>query len=254
MTILLMDADIQAFEAGMATSDWIEFEEGEGFWDCDLEEAKRCFDDLLTEAQDITLPDQVIMTVSDPGRLYFRHDLAPSYKAGRNEKRPRPPVIAQLKHWLIEERGAKWRPKLEGDDVLGILHTANRQDTLVWSLDKDLATIPGRMIRAGRLDSFEHEEVFIEEPDADRWWLMQALMGDPTDGYKGCPGIGPKRASRILEPCVDLPEMWAAVVETYASKGLTADDALVQARLARILRAADWCFDTSTVRLWRPPV
>jgi DNA polymerase-1 len=42
-------------------------------------------------------------------------------------------------------------------------------------------------------------------------------------------------------------------VEAYAKKNLTADDALVQARVARILRHTDYNFKTKEPILWTPP-
>jgi len=77
---------------------------------------------------------------------------------------------------------------------------------------------------------------------------MQAVAGDSVDGYSGCPGIGPVRAERMLK---DQPD-WAKVVEIYESKKLSADDALVQARVARILRFGEYDQVTETVKLWTP--
>jgi len=48
--------------------------------------------------------------------------------------------------------------------------------------------------------------------------------------------------------------MWSAVVDAYESKGLTEEDAVMQARMARILRAEDWDFGKKAPRLWCPPV
>jgi DNA polymerase-1 len=44
------------------------------------------------------------------------------------------------------------------------------------------------------------------------------------------------------------------VVAAFESKGLTEEDALVQARVARICRASDYDFKTKEVKLWNPPV
>jgi DNA polymerase-1 len=45
---------------------------------------------------------------------------------------------------------------------------------------------------------------------------------------------------------------WEAIVEAYESKGFTEEDALVQARVARILRKDDWDFDNNCHKLWTP--
>src|SRR3546814_4933009 len=76
-------------------------------------------------------------------------------------------------------------------------------------------------------------------------------MGDSTDGYKGCPGCGPKSAEAILQKAGD---PWENVLQAYRSafakdkdpsksKWLdrTPEDlALLNALLARILRVGDW--------------
>jgi DNA polymerase-1 len=38
----------------------------------------------------------------------------------------------------------------------------------------------------------------------------------------------------------------------YASKGLTEDDAILQARMARILQDGDYNYATKGIRLWNP--
>src|SRR5690606_15306825 len=91
----------------------------------------------------------------------------------------------------------------------------------------------------------------VSEEEADRYFYMQVLTGDPTDGYSGCPGIGPKRAERLLDG-VGLEDMWSVIVETYEAKGLTEEDALQQARVARILRKNDYDFKNKSPMLWAP--
>jgi len=84
--------------------------------------------------------------------------------------------------------------------------------------------------------------------------LSGSLTGDATDGYPGCPGVGPKKATAILGSCApSLACMWAGVRQAYESKGLIEEDAVEQARMARILRAEDWDFQKKAPRLWCPP-
>ena len=46
--------------------------------------------------------------------------------------------------------------------------------------------------------------------------------------------------------------VWKTVEDAYIKAGLTAEDALLQGRLARILRDTDWDFEKEEVRLWKP--
>jgi DNA polymerase-1 len=127
---------------------------------------------------------------------------------------------------------------LEGDDVLGILATAS-EEYIVWSLDKDLKQIPGNHL-------IDDEVVTISTADADRFHMYQTLVGDTSDGYKGCPGVGPVKADKILTGG------WTAIVDAYAKAGLTENDAIHQARLARILRSGEYDEQTHEVTLWIP--
>ena len=77
---------------------------------------------------------------------------------------------------------------------------------------------------------------------------MQTLTGDPTDGYKGCPTIGAKRAEAILGS----RPAWSLVEAAFIKQGLTREDALLQARMARILRWSDWDQEKREPILWEP--
>jgi DNA polymerase-1 len=79
-------------------------------------------------------------------------------------------------------------------------------------------------------------------------------MGDPADGYKGIPGVGLKRAAKILDQAEDgePQEFWSLIVEAYEARGLTEDDAILNARMARILRWEDYDYDNKEVKLWTP--
>jgi DNA polymerase-1 len=137
---------------------------------------------------------------------------------------------------------------IEADDVMGILATkpGNEGRTIIVSDDKDMRSIPGKLWREN--GDPEREVIEITEAEADRYHLYQTLVGDQSDNYPGCPGIGPKKAEGVLKG--DNP--WAAIVAAYTKAGLTEEDALVQARVARILRWSDWCHETKQPKLWSP--
>ena len=134
------------------------------------------------------------------------------------------------------------KPGLEGDDRLGILAT-RPGNGIVVSDDKDLKGIPGQLFRPSKDELLE-----INVEDADRFFLTQVLTGDTTDGYKGVPGIGPKKAEVIL----GTRPHWGAVEQAFIKAGLTKADALTQARLARILRWSDWDAEKGEPIPWKP--
>ena len=57
---------------------------------------------------------------------------------------------------------------------------------------KDMKTIP-TIVWDGK------DLLTISEPWADYWHLYQTLVGDTSDGYKGCPGVGKVKAEKLLE-------------------------------------------------------
>merc|ERR1712072_979146 len=100
----------------------------------------------------------------------------------------------------------------------------------------------------GRLFNME-ESTLINEVEGAKWHLIQSMAGDQTDGYSGIPGVGIKRAQTIFE---DKGYSWKTVLESFKEKGMTEEDALVNARLARILTADDYDFNKKQPKLWSP--
>jgi len=102
--------------------------------------------------------------------------------------------------------------------------------------------IPGKL--------FDMKELMnVEQTEGERWHLVQTLAGDQTDGYSGVPGIGIKRAIGLFE---EKGYSWKTVVEAFAEKDLSEEVALENARLARILTAADYDFTNKQPILWSP--
>ena len=100
----------------------------------------------------------------------------------------------------------------------------------------------------GKLYDFK-ETVEITPEEGARWHLIQTMAGDNTDGYAGVPGIGVKKAEKIF---AEKGYTWKAVVETFEEKDMTEEDALVNARLARILTTDDYDHDKREPILWQP--
>ena len=122
---------------------------------------------------------------------------------------------------------------------MGIYATANPGNIIV-SPDKDMRQIPGRL--------YNMDEMFTITPtEGAKWHLIQTMAGDQTDGYSGVPGIGIKRAVTLFE---EHGYSWKTVVKAFVDKDLTEDDALMNARLARILTCTD--YDEETVIPWTP--
>ncbi len=182
----------------------------------------------------------------------FRYLVLPTYKSNRRGK-PKPVLLDALIEHAWDAWDCKEVDHLEADDVMGIMATKSPGSYVMATIDKDLKQIPGIHY------NWKKEQVKDIEPlEADYWFYFQVLTGDSTDGYAGCPGIGVSRARKVLKgfskrtPKSTAEHAWSRVVRAFESRGLTEKDALVQARVARILRADDYDFKERRPVLWSP--
>ena len=248
---LLIDSDVFLYAAASAT-------ETEVQWDDDLwtvhgylNEAIGQFDSKIAGIKEEIAGDRIVMAMTASNN--FRAKVLPTYKGNRKDKR-KPVTFKALRKYAMETYISVEMPTLEADDVLGIMSTSEG-DSVIVTIDKDLDTIPGL-----HFNTLHPERgVYMVTPAmADAFFLKQALMGDTTDGYGGCPGIGPKTADKILAPYitdteVDITGAWGAITAAYIKAGLSETVALQMARCARILRSSDYDQQQEKVILWTPP-
>jgi len=259
MTTLLIDADIPIYEVASRNESSIP-------WPCDgygslmwtrvanFDMAKAALEDIFETYMERLAATDFIAAVTI-GRLgNWRMDVYPDYKAHRSDG-IKPLLVPVLRDWMHEDPRGRAVPQLEGDDVLGILATRPGRepgDCIVVSSDKDMRTIPGRHYNPQKDEEFE-----VTVGQANAFHLVQALAGDRTDGYPGCPGLGMTRAERMIPAEVadkDVKAVWNDIIlPAYEKQGLDEEYALSQARVARILRATDYDpKKKKKVKLWKP--
>lgn len=255
----LIDADILAYQAASSAETPVDW--GEGMWTLHAfeDEAKAHFTRTLENILEKTGATEVTLAWSDTEN--WRKDVYPMYKSNRTNSR-KPMLLKFVREWAMGQHFSIKTPRLEGDDVMGILATDPKLSGkyIICTIDKDLKCIPGVHYNFGTDETFE-----VNTHEADRWHMTQALTGDATDGYPGCTGIGPKTAEKILQAALDEGTPWAKnkdlvnlywkhVVKAYEKAGLTEEFALSQARVARILRYDDFDKQNNEVKLWTPAV
>ena len=244
---LLIDADIVAFKFAAKGQRKYAF----GVAVDPLETVTPKVDEWLAELKAELGASDLIICLSSPSAECWRKDVLPSYKENRTDVE-KPVLLMALKEHMETNYPSYRKPRLEADDIMGILSTHPTLITgerIIVSEDKDMKTIPGWLYNPAK----DRTPRLISEAEADQWHLYQAIIGDTTDGYKGCPGAGPVKAIALLDAANETgDDTWGLIVELYARKGLTEADALVQAQVARICRSSDYDFKTQKVILWQP--
>jgi len=244
MSIALLDADIIAYRAAVANQEiWpdetVVTNRSKAFLD-----AERTVHDWRQKSR----CTGVLLCFSPRGedRRHFRKDIASYYKEARGEK----PVL----YWdVVDHLESLFRfyrlPYVEADDVMGILGTSEKmRDAVIVSIDKDMLTIPGKVLNPDKMA----RPRMVTKLEAVRNWFTQALTGDSSDGYKGCPGVGEVGAGKMLANVTDEAQAWGVVLNAFANKSLSMEEALANVRMARILRREDYDKDKEMIRLWHP--
>jgi len=260
MKTAVLDADVIAYIASAEADNYQDVDWGEGVTTNDggTAKAKDVATLMVNQWAEYAKCDEVYLAFSGHG-WNFRRDVHPYYKANRTGEKPK--LYEPVVEWMQSQWQWEAHEILEGDDVIGMLVTTPGEHYVGVSTDKDLKTLPGRIVHITR-DGPKY--IMQSEVEANRWWMMQALMGDSVDGYKGAPGIGVKAATSILQGVSSLDNMWHKVVEAYGRQYIKPaqkkkfvsrspmQEALMNARCSRILRHGDYNKETKEVRLWAP--
>ena len=235
---ILCDADFIVYKACAAAESEVDFGDDVILVTSNFSDAYGATKRELTKLENkLGSFSTLILFFSDS--VNFRKKILPEYKGHRNRKKPcgYKRVINALK----KEYKVIIKPGLEADDSMGIYAT-KYPGNIIASPDKDMRQIPGQL--------YNFDETFTITPEEGaKWHLIQSCAGDQTDGYGGISGIGVKRAVSLFE---EKGYSWKTVVNAFVEKGHTEEEALINARLARILTAKDYDFKKKRPILWSP--
>lgn len=145
----------------------------------------------------------------DCGKVKFRLDLLPEYKANRP---PMPEELAKQIPFIREMAAAfGWQmlevDNYEADDLIGVIARHSSEKVQIISSDKDLSQLVDERVtllspRSGNSGGFEERDAasvkakFGVAPELIVDYL--ALLGDSSDNISGIHGIGPKGAAELL--------------------------------------------------------
>ncbi len=163
-------------------------------------------------------PDRVVVAFDLPEPT-FRHEKVETYKAQRDET---PDILAQqmgIVRELVEAFGAGLVevPGFEGDDILATLATqARERGDEVWIVtgDRDAyQLVEDPLIRVlytqsrGVSEMKTYDEAAVLERTGvhpRQYVTYAALRGDPSDNLPGVPGVGEKKAAKLVNDYGDL--------------------------------------------------
>jgi 5'-3' exonuclease len=151
----------------------------------------------------------------------FRHDKYPDYKAGRDSK---PDgfcdAMQELRETLATIDVSSFdAPGFEADDLLAALAAAaidEGERATIFSTDRDLhqCLVDGhvnqamRVLRDGSRLQYDVATAATLKRDfgvyPHQWVDYRAIVGDSSDGLKGCVGLGEKVAAEVLSRFDDL--------------------------------------------------
>lgn len=244
--LLLIDGDQFVFTAAVAIEQETRWDDNNHVLYASPELAWVNFENMLLRIFDRFETHDHVLTFSGPNN--FRYEVDPTYKSNRKGAR-KPMCYAAIRELCDAHYNTLVMEGLEADDVMGILQTKpGSTQRIIVSQDKDMKTIPGTLWTGKDL-------LQITEDAADYNHLYQTLIGDATDSVKGCPGVGPVKASSILSPEYLAKAgitAWRAIAAAYEKAGLSEEVAIQQARLVRILRWSDWDGENKRPILWTP--
>jgi DNA polymerase-1 len=250
LTTALIDGDILVYLAASVVQKTTDWDDGLGAQvSTDMEEAARVARESVQKWASAAGCDSIVVTLSDLDHN-FRKTLTHTYKAHRKAA-ARPLAFDAVRTSLAEDFKVVTIPGLEADDVMGIMHTSDRYrgKSVIVSLDKDMQTVPGTHFNP----KTSKRPARIMPSTATLFWMTQVLTGDTVDNIKGIPKVGPVKAAAILGRCrPTLGELWPAVVEAYRQAKLPEAEAILNARLTRILQRDDYHRDTQEISLWHP--
>jgi DNA polymerase I len=181
---------------------------------------------LLVESKEAEKPTHIAV-IFDKGRLNFRNDIYPEYKAHR------PPAPEELipQFPLIRDATRAFNVaciEMEGFEADDLIATYARQavqaggNVTIISSDKDLM----QMVEPGiaMLDTMKNKRIGPDEVfekfgvKPDKVIDVQSLAGDSTDNVPGVPGIGVKTAAELITTYGDLDTLLARASEIKQPK------------------------------------
>lgn len=175
------------------------------------------FINMILPLLSVAKPDDSFVCIFDASRISFRQDIYPQYKMNRSETPADLTMQGEILQSGLQKLGIPVLcvPGVEADDVIATLARNNcnmHNATRIITSDKDLMQLVSDCIFL--YDTMKNLE--IREPQVlekfgvppDKVVDVQSLMGDSSDNVPGVPGIGPKKASELINQFGSLDNLY----------------------------------------------
>ena len=231
--LVLVDGDIVVYRVGFSSdgSDW--------------KICKARADKMLSDILENTESGVMFGYLTD-GKENYRNEIAVTAPYKGNRPSLKPQHYDELRKYLHEYHGFEVHKKQEADDAIGIAHAEitdydPQEHVIIASIDKDLHMIPGRHYNIAK-----GETLYIPTEIARKNFYRQVLTGDRTDNIIGLKGIGPVKATQILQ-AGSHALMANRVCKAYSERGESQDRCMENAQLIWIRRELDYQFSFAYV-------
>ena len=198
-------------------------------------------------------PKDSFVCVFDASRISFRQDIYPAYKANRSETPADLITQSELIRIGLHEMGIPVLciPGVEADDVIATIATNNCEkvdSTRIITGDKDLMQLVSDCVFL--YDGMKNKEI-REKEVLEKFGVkpnqvidIQSLMGDSSDNVPGVPGIGPKKASELINEFNSLDNLYANLdsIKNERTRNLLTDNrdkAFISKQLVTLKRDVD---------------
>lgn len=211
--IALIDGDIIKYSVGFASDS--------GGKEEPVNYALHSVKIVISSILETTNSDQYVVYLTGEGN--YREKLATirPYK-GNRDRTKKPRWYNEIHDYLVNVHNAVIVKGREADDAMGCAQMkasgAELPTTVICTLDKDLDMIPGLHYNWRKKET---RDITLKE--ADLFFYTQLLTGDRTDNIVGVPGIGKKKAEKIVTSSMDEKQMYEACLAAYAKHYGVAD-------------------------------
>ena len=187
----------------------------------------------------------------DPHGPTFRHEAFPEYKAQREETpegiRFAVPIIKDvLKAYRIPVLEV---PGYEADDVIGTLakqsESIGELDTYMMTPDKDYGQLVAKNVKMYKPRFDGGFDILGEKEVKEKYGIsnvkqvidLLGLMGDSSDNYPGCPGVGEKTAVKLINEFGSIENLLASTEQLKGAMKKKVEEHVEDIKMSKFLAA-----------------